>query len=174
MRVRAAGPEDAGAIAGIYAHHVLHGVGTFEEEPPGVAEIADRMRRGHWIVAGDGSPLGFASYAPYRPRSAYRFTVEDSVYVDRDAGGHGVGSALLGALVEHAAAAGFHQMVAAVGSSCNIASIALHERHGFVRAGILVGVGVKLGRTLDVVLLQRDLGPSGSARGATPAPHRRL
>jgi Sortase and related acyltransferases len=90
--------------------------------------------------------------------------VEDSVYVRHDTVGRGVGSLLLAALVEHAAAGGFRQMVAAVGSSDNLASISLHERHGFVRAGVLDGVGVKLGRTLDVVLLQRQLGPVSPGR----------
>ena len=160
MRVRLATPDDAAAVRDIYAHHVLNGVGTFEEEPPDLAEIAARMRRGHWVVAedpGGASVAGYAYYAPYRPRSAYRFTVEDSIYVHRDAVGRGVGSLLLAALVEHAASAGLRRMVAAVGSSDNTASIALHERHGFVRSGVLAGVGVKFGRTLDVVLLQRTL-----------------
>lgn len=158
MWVREARAADAAAVQEIYAHHVRHGVGTFEEEPPDLAEIGERMRRGHWVVAEDGGPvLGYAYYGPYRPRSAYRFTVEDSVYVRHDGAGRGIGSELLNALVEHAVAAGFRQMVAAVGSSDNAASIALHERCGFVRAGVLSGVGAKFGRTLDVVLLQRAL-----------------
>jgi L-amino acid N-acyltransferase YncA len=158
MRVRPATSADADAIHAIYAHHVLHGVGTFEEEPPDLAEIGLRMRRGHWVVAAGGGQVGgYAYYGPYRPRSAYRFTVEDSIYVHPDAMGRGVGSLLLAALVEHAEAAGYRQMVAAVGSSDNIASIALHERHGFVRAGLLADVGLKFGRSLDVVLLQRGL-----------------
>ncbi len=159
MLVRAAIPDDAGAIQAIYSHHVRHGVGTFEEEPPDVAAVAARMRTGRWVIAQDGGDVvGYAYYGPYRPRSAYRFTVEDSVYVRADAAGRGIGSALLSALVEHATAAGMWQMVAAVGSSDNVASIALHERHGFVRVGVLTEVGVKLGRSLDVVLLQRTLG----------------
>ena len=158
MRVRAATTGDAGAIQRIYAHHVRHGAGTFEEEPPDRAEIESRMRTGHWVVAeADGRLLGYAYYGPYRPRSGYRYTVEDSVYVRPDAVGRGVGSRLLAALVEHAGAAGYRQLVAAVGSSDNTASIALHERHGFVRVGLLPGVGLKFGRTLDVVLLQRGL-----------------
>lgn len=159
MRVRTAVAGDAAAITAIYTHHVRHGVGTFEEDPPDPAEIEARMRRGHWLVAEDpDAPLaGYASYGPYRPRSAYRFTVEDSVYVRPDAVGRGVGTMLLAALVEHARAAGYRQMVAAVGSSDNAASIALHERHGFVHAGVLCEVGTKFGRVLDVVLLQRRL-----------------
>ena len=158
MHVRAATNSDAGEIQRIYAHHVRHGVGTFEKDPPDRAEIESRMRHGHWVVAeADGRLLGYACYGPYRPRSGYRLTVEDSVYVRPDAVGHGVGSRLLAALVEHAHTAGYRQLVAAVGSSDNVASIALHERHGFVRVGLLPGVGLKFGRTLDVVLLQREL-----------------
>jgi L-amino acid N-acyltransferase YncA len=158
MLVRAAAAEDADVIRAIYAHHVRYGVGTFEEDPPDVAEMRSRMRSGRWLVAeADDRVLGYACYGPYRARSGYRFTVEDSVYVRPDATGRGVGSRLLAALVEHARAAGHRQMVAAIGSSDNAASIALHESQGFVRAGVLTGVGVKLGRVLDVVLLQRAL-----------------
>ena len=158
MQLRAATAEDARAVQSIYAHHVLHGVGTFEEEPPDRGEIESRMRSGHWVVAEeDGQVLGYAYYGPYRARSGYRFTVEDSVYVHPGAIGRGVGGRLLAVLVEHARSAGLRQMVAAVGSSDNTASISLHERHGFVRAGVLAGVGLKLGRVLDVVLLQRAL-----------------
>ena len=158
MQVRRAVPTDAEAINAVYAHHVEHGVGTFEEDPPDRPEMARRMRTGHWLVAVDREQLlGYGYYGPYRPRSGYRFTVEDSVYVRADATGCGVGSLLLAALVDHARAAGMRVMVAAVGGSGNTASIRLHESQGFVRAGFLVGVGVKFGRTLDVVLLQRDL-----------------
>ena len=158
MQIRPATAEDSGAIQAIYAHHVRHGVGTFEEEPPDRDEIEARMRSGHWLVAEeDERVLGYAYYGPYRARSGYRFTVEDSVYVRPEATGRGFGGRLLTALVEHARSAGLRQMVAAVGSSDNVASIALHERTGFVRSGVLTGVGLKFGRVLDVVLLQRAL-----------------
>lgn len=158
MLVRAAAARDAEAIRSIYAHHVRHGVGTFEEDPPGLAEIGSRMTRGHWVVAeAGGRVVGYAYYGPYRERSAYRFTVEDSVYVRPDTTGRGVGSRLLATLVEHARAAGYRQMVAAIGSSDNLASIALHRRHGFAHVGVLSAVGHKFGRDLDVVLLQRAL-----------------
>lgn len=159
MRVREATTGDASAVQAIYAHHVRYGMGTFEEDPPDLTEIAGRMGRGHWLVADDdGALLGYAYHAPYHRRSAYRSTVEDSVYVHPDAVGRGVGTALLGALVEHARAAGLRQMVAAVGGGAeNPVSIALHERHGFVRAGTLRAVGVKFGRAVDVTLLQRAL-----------------
>lgn len=158
MQVRTATAADATAVHAIYAHHVRHGVGTFEEDPPDIAVIAARMDTGYWLVAEDSAVRGYAYYAPYRPRSAYRFTVENSIYVHPDAVGRGIGHLLLAQLVGHARAAGLRQMVAAVGSSDNRASIALHERHGFRHAGVLRGVGRKFGRTLDVVLLQLDLG----------------
>jgi len=168
--VRDAGPADAAQLAAIYAHYVLHEVGTFEEEPPDGATLAERMwtgiaAGGHWLVAvaaaradgGAGEALGFAYYGPYRTRSAYRYTVEDSVYVRADVRGTGIGTTLLTALVEHATAAGFRQMVAAIGGSDNIGSTAVHARLGFAEAGVLRGVGHKFGRTLDVVLMQRAL-----------------
>lgn len=159
MQVRDAAAGDAEAVRAIYAHHVRTGVGTFEEDPPDVAEISARMGHGHWLVAADHhAVLGYAYHAPYHRRSAYRFAVESSVYVHADAVGRGVGTALLGALVDHARAAGLRQMVAAVGGGCaNPASIALHRRHGFVHAGTLRGVGTKFGRSLDVVYLQLTL-----------------
>lgn len=173
MRVRVAVAEDLPAIQATYAHHVLHGVGTFEEEPPDAVEMADRMAQGIaaggcWLVAESGAApngvVGFAYYGPYRPRSAYRFTVEDSVYVDQDARGTGIGTALLGELVQRATAAGFRQMVAAIGGSDNAGSIALHARLGFTEAGVLRDVGLKFGRMLDVVLMQRALDPTRSGR----------
>jgi L-amino acid N-acyltransferase YncA len=158
MQVRRAVPTDAEAISAVYAHHVEHGVGTFEEDPPDRPEMARRMRTGHWLVAVDREQLlGYGYYGPYRPRSGYRFTVEDSVYVRADATGRGGRVAPAGRAGRPRAGGRMRVMVAAVGGSGNAASIRLHESHGFVRAGVLVGVGVKLGRTLDVVLLQRDL-----------------
>ena len=166
MRVRVAVAADLPAIQATYAHHVLRGVGTFEEEPPDAAEMAARMTQGVaaggcWLAAeSDGAlngVVGFAYYGPYHPRSAYRFTVEDSVYVDEGARGTGIGTALLGGLVQRATAAGFRQMVAVIGSSDNAGSIALHARLGFTEAGVLRDVGLKFGRLLDVVLMQRTL-----------------
>jgi len=166
VRVRVAVAADLPAIQATYAHHVLRGVGTFEEEPPDAAEMAARMTQGVaaggcWLAAeSDGAlngVVGFAYYGPYHPRSAYRFTVEDSVYVDEGARGTGIGTALLGGLVQRATAAGFRQMVAVIGSSDNAGSIALHARLGFTEAGVLRDVGLKFGRLLDVVLMQRTL-----------------
>ncbi len=163
MIVRAALESDISRVRDIYAHYVEHEVGTFEEVSPDVGTLTERMRMGlvaggQWFVADAGDQVvGFAYYGPYRPRSAYRFTVEDSVYVRDDARGTGVGTALLAALVEHATVAGFRQMIAAIGSSDNAGSIALHARLGFSRAGALHDVGFKFGRMLDVVFMQRAL-----------------
>ncbi len=161
MLIRPAITVDAPAVRDVYAHHVRHGVGTFEEEPPGVAEMRARMAVGQWWVADvvDEGIVGYASYRPYNARSGYRHTVENSVFVRPDAVGRGIGSLLLASVVHHATAAGLRRMVAVIGGSDNVPSIALHERHGFVRTGLLGGVGVKFGETLDVVLMQRPLAP---------------
>ena len=170
--VREAVPEDIAAIASIYGHHVLTGLASFEEEPPGEDEMrqrfADVRRRGlPWLVACDprGAILGYAYAAPYRLRSAYRYTLEDSIYLGPGAQGRGIGRALLDALVARAAALGYRQMVAVIGDSANHSSIALHERAGFRHAGLLPATGFKFGRWIDSVLMQRALG-----EGAATAP----
>lgn len=165
--IRPAAEADVAAVTAIYAHHVLHGLATFEEVPPDAAEIAARRQaivaRGQpYLVAEEaGRILGYAYAAPYRPRSAYRFTLEDSIYLDPAAVRRGVGSALLAALLAAGEAAGARQMLAVIGDSGNAASIALHARAGFAHAGTLRAVGFKLGRWVDTVLMQRPLGPGG-------------
>ncbi len=170
--VRDAEDGDMPAIAAIYAHHVRFGLGSFEEEPPGVEEL--RRRRGEVLARGlpylvaaapDGAVLGYAYAAPYRLRSAYRYSVEDSIYVAPDALRRGIGRALLAALIERCAVLGLRQMVAVIGDSGNIASIRLHERLGFRRVGVLSAIGFKHGSWVDAVLMQRALG-----RGATDLP----
>jgi phosphinothricin acetyltransferase len=152
----------------IYAHHVLHGTGTFEDEPPAVEEIAARFHkvvdRGYvWLVAADASGvLGFGYYAPFRERSAYRFTVEDSIYVREDVRGQGVGKALVARLVELATAAGLRQMIAVIGDSENVGSIGVHASLGFHMVGTMKSAGIKFGRWLDVVTMQRPLGKGDS------------
>ena len=164
MRIRDAQPADLPAVSAIYAHHVRHGTGTFEEAPPAEAEMAERIARVEgagcaWLVAeADGQVVGFGYYAPYRDRSAYRFTAEDSVYVREDVRGQGVGKALVAALVERAAARGFRQMVAVIGDSENVGSIGLHLSLGFRQAGVMRSAGLKFGRWVDVVYMQRALG----------------
>jgi L-amino acid N-acyltransferase YncA len=166
VRLRPSQDADLTAIQAIYAHHVLTGLGSFEEVPPDVAEMA--RRRGATLAlnlpylvaeAEDGQVIGFAYAAPYRTRSAYRHTVEDSIYVADDAVRRGVGRALLAALIERCTALGYRQMVAVIGDSGNAGSINLHTSQGFVRIGLLPSVGCKFGRWVDSVLMQRPLGP---------------
>lgn len=163
--IRDATDGDLVAITGIYEHHVRTGLGSFEEEPPPLAEIARRradvLAKGlPYIVAVDaaGTILGYAYAAPYRARSAYRFSVEDSIYVASGHAGRGVGRALLAALVTRCTEAGYRQMVAVIGDSGNAGSIAVHERLGFRRVGLLPAIGFKHGRWVDSVLMQRELG----------------
>lgn len=165
--IRPAQPSDIPAIQAIYAHHVLHGIASFEEEPPDRAEmarrLADVLARGlPYLVAedrpGSDTILGYAYAGPYRARPAYRFTLENSVYVLPGAGGRGIGSALLATLIERCAALGYRQMVAVIGDSDNAGSIRLHARHGFRMIGTLPAVGFKHGRWVDSVFMQRALG----------------
>lgn len=164
VRVRAAAVADMPAITRIYAHHVLHGLASFEIEPPAEAEMA---RRYHMIVEA-GLPYlvaecaatiaGYAYAAVYRARPAYRYTVEDSVYVDKDYARRGVGSALMPHLIGACTAAGCRQIVAVIGDSANYPSIELHRKFGFERVGMLPAVGYKFGRWVDSVLMQRAVG----------------
>ncbi len=163
--VREAAPEDIGAIARIYAHHVLTGLASFEEEPPGEDDMrsrfADVKERGlPWFVAREpgGAIVGYAYAAPYRLRSAYRYTLEDSIYLAPEAQHRGIGRALLAALVARVTALGYRQIVAVIGDSANLSSIVLHERLGFRHVGLLPATGFKFGRWVDSVLMQRELG----------------
>lgn len=164
MLVRSATAEDAPAMAGIYADAVLHGLGTFEETPPGPEEIGRRMQAVlaselPWLVAeAEGRMLGYAYASPFRPRAAYRYTAEDTVYVAPNAKGRGVGRALLAALIEACEARALRQLIAAIGDSGNAASIRLHEVCGFERVGLAPALGFKHGRWVDVVWMQRALG----------------
>ncbi len=169
--VRACRPADMAAVTAIYRHAVLNGTGTFELVPPDAEEMGARFAKvaadGYpSLVAADGATVsGYAYAAAYRDRPAYRFTVENSVYVHPEHQGRGIGRALLAALVAAAAAAGFRQMVAVIGDSGNLGSLRLHEGAGFSRTGVLRSCGWKHGRWLDVVLMQRAL-----ATGDTAAP----
>ena len=164
LLIRECVENDLPAITAIYAHHVLHGLASFEVDPPDLAEIRRRREevaaRGlpYLVAEADGVLAGYCYANLYRTRAAYRHTVEDSVYVRRDQIGRGVGRALLPALIEACARAGSRQMVAVIGDSANAASITLHERFGFTRVGTLAAVGFKFGRWVDSVLMQRPLG----------------
>ncbi|MGH7002485.1 MAG: GNAT family N-acetyltransferase [Alphaproteobacteria bacterium] len=163
--IRDARDADMPAIHAIYAHHVANGFGSFEEMPPDLAELTRRrtdfLARGlpYLVAELEGRVAGYAYVSPFRPRSAYRFTVENSIYVDPAATRRGLGRRLLAALIAQCTALGFRQMVAVIGDSQNSSSIRLHEALGFRHAGRLVSVGRKKGRWLDCVLMQLTLGP---------------
>ena len=152
------------AITAIYAEAVVHGTASWELDPPDTAEMARRMAdiqaRGYpYLVALAGAQVvGYAYASAYRPRPGYRFTVEDSVYVAPAWQGRGMGRRLLAALIDATTRLGYRQMVAVIGDSGNIASIALHTALGFTHAGLLRSIGFKHGRWLDGVLMQRALG----------------
>jgi L-amino acid N-acyltransferase YncA len=164
LAIRPFRPADLPEIQGIYAHHVLHGTGTFEDVPPSVEEMAERVAHvtgqdWPWLVAEDGSGvLGYCYLTRFRPRVAYRYCAENAVYVRHDVRGQGVGKALVARLIEAATAAGFRQMVAVIGDTENVGSIGMHASLGFQRVGTLRGVGRKFGRWVDTVYMQRALG----------------
>ena len=163
MIVRAATEGDAPALARIYGHAVLHGFGTFEEEPPNATDmnarrlaIADQGLP--YLVAEEaGRVLGFAYAGPFRPRAAYRYTLEDSVYVAPEAAGKGVGRTVLSAVIVACEALGVRQLMAVIGDSQNAASIALHRSLGFEQTGVGRSVGFKHGRWVDIVHMQKPL-----------------
>ena len=165
--IRPATTADLAAITAIYAHHVLHGTASFETEPPAVEEMARRhaeiVRRGlpYYLAELGGRIVGYAYAAPYRPRPAYRFTVENSVYIHPEWMGRGIGRQLLDAVIRASAEAGCRQMIAIIGDSANTASIRLHESAGFRYVGVLRNVGFKFGRWLDTVMMQKELGDHG-------------
>jgi L-amino acid N-acyltransferase YncA len=173
--IRPSRDADVAAIAAIYGHHVLHGVASFEEVPPDPDEIARRraaiLAHGlpYLVAERGGRVIGYSYAGLFRPRSGYRFTVEDSIYIDPAEVGRGVGRALLEPLIVRCSERGHRQMVAVIGGSETIASIRLHAALGFMHAGLLPAIGFKLGRWVDVVLMQRALGPgAGTLPGERP------
>ena len=163
MIVRPSTPQDVAALTAIYGHHVLTGLGTFEEVPPSAEDMAARrlaiVERGlpHLVAEDAGQVLGFAYAGPFRPRAAYRYTVEDSVYVAPDATGRGVGKAVLSAVIEACETFGIRQVVAVIGDSDNAGSIGLHTALGFEPAGVGKALGWKHGRWVDIVWMQKAL-----------------
>lgn len=163
--VRDTADADLPAIEAIYAHEVLHGLATFEEVPPTIDEL--RRRRAEIVELGlpylsaelDGQVVGYGYAAPFRPRIAYRYTIEDSVYVAEGMQGSGIGQALLSALIERCETGPWRQMIAVIGDRDNAGSIALHRKLGFRHVGSLNATGFKFGRWVDTVLMQRALGP---------------
>lgn len=173
LSIRDAVDEDLPQIQAIYSHHVLNGLASFEETPPGLTEMTGRFevtlaRNLPYLVAeSEGRIAGYAYAGAYRPRPAYRFTLENSVYVAPDAQGKGAGSALLTELLQRCTALGYRQVVAVIGDSENHPSIRLHEKHGFRRAGELKSIGFKFGHWVDSVIMQREIGEGdGTLPGA--------
>ncbi|MBS0221219.1 MAG: N-acetyltransferase [Proteobacteria bacterium] len=171
MIVRASTEADVVRCAAIYSHHVRYGTASFEVAAPDLNEM--RRRRAavldlglpYLVAERAGRVLGYAYAGNWRPRPAYAFSVEDSIYIDKDATGQGVGRALLPVLIEQCSVLGKRQMVAVIGDSAQTPSIRLHETCGFEMVGTLKSIGFKFGRWLDSVLMQRPLGP-----GDTVAP----
>jgi len=161
--VRAATAADAPAIAAIYGDAVLHGVGTFEEVPPDTEEMARRQAAvlalglPYYVAELDGAVAGYAYASPFRPRTGYRYTAEDSVYIAPAAKGRGLGKALLARVIADCEALGLRQLLAVVGGSDNLGSIRLHESFGFTRRGVIEAAGFKLGGWRDIVLMQKPL-----------------
>ena len=179
--MRPAQPDDIPAIHPIYAHHVLNGLASFEEQPPSMEELRRRYddvtgRGLPYVVAEFGGMVGGYGYCSlYRSRSAYRYSLEDSVYVRSDMQGRGVGAALLGELIRGCEALDYRQLIAVIGDSANTASIALHASLGFLRVGTLRSAGFKFGRWVDSVIMQRPLGrgdatPPASTPLGRPSP----
>jgi L-amino acid N-acyltransferase YncA len=166
---------DIPAVTALYAHHVLHGTGTFEIEPPSEPDMAARVsevqRKGlPYLVAEDGGRLvGFAYCNWFKPRPAYRFSAEDSIYLAPGAAGQGWGRQLLAALAVEAEAAGVRKLVAVIGDSANAASIGVHRALGFAHAGTLKSMGWKFGQWRDIVLMEKPLGAADTTppEGAT-------
>jgi L-amino acid N-acyltransferase YncA len=171
ISIRPAEAADLVTLHEIYAGHVLTGAASFEEEPPTRDEFERRWRSiadlglPYLVACDPAGLLGYAYAGPYRPRSAYRYTVEDSIYLAPSATGRGIGSQLLSAVIEGATRAGKRQMLAVIGDSANTASVALHRRLGFTPVGTFQSVGFKFERWVDSVLMQRALG-----EGDTTAP----
>lgn len=181
IEVRDATAGNVAAALAIYTHHVRHGFGTFDEAPPSLAEYEAKWRGivdsglPFLVAEADGAIAGFAYGSAFRPRSGYRYTVEDSVYIRNDMRGQGVGTLLLTSLIARLERTGARQVVAVIGDSQNTGSIALHRKAGFVHAGTLASIGYKLGRWVDVVFMQRALNGGNETpppgQGAWRPPH---
>ena len=173
LAIRAATAAHIPAITAIYDDAVRHGTASFELEPPDAAEMARRRQAlvdggfPYLVAEADGAVAGYAYAGPYRPRPAYRWSVEDSVYVAPALHRRGIGAALLGRLIVAAEQRGFRQMVAVIGDSAQAPSIELHRAAGFRLIGTIENVGYKFGRWLDTVLMQRPLGPGASTNPPT-------
>lgn len=170
LAIRPSREEDIAAITAIYAHHVLHGTGTFETEPPSPADMTSRRadvlakNLPYLVAEKDGKVLGFAYCNWFKPRPAYRFSAEDSIYVAESARGKGLGAKLLAALSQAAEAAGVRKLIAVIGDSANAGSIGVHRSQGFTHVGVLKDCGWKFGEWRDVVLMEKVLGEGSTTR----------
>jgi L-amino acid N-acyltransferase YncA len=166
--IRPATEADLAAITGIYEHAVRHGTATFELTPPDLAEMTRRFKAltddgfPYFVAALDGRAIGYAYAGPYRPRPAYRFTVENSVYLQPAIHRRGIGLQLLRRLIAECEARGYRQMIAVIGDSANAGSIGVHTKCGFQMIGTHPNVGFKFGRWLDTVMMQLALGEGGT------------
>ena len=172
--VRASTPQDLPAITRIYAHHVLHGTGSFETEAPSEAEMTRRRdevlsRQLPYLVAEDDDAqiLGFAYANWFKARPAYRFSAEDSIYVADGQHGRGLGRLLMNALIEHCEAAGVRKLIAVIGDSNNLGSVGVHRAAGFSQVGVMRSVGWKFGRWLDIVMMEKTLGDGDNSAPTT-------
>lgn len=172
--IRPSQDADLPQIAAIYAHHVLHGTGTFETTPPSEADIAARradvLGKGlpYLVAEEDGRVLGFAYCQWFKPRPAYRFSAEDSIYLHVDAAGKGLGRQLLAALSDAAQAVGVRKLIAVIGDSNNLGSVGVHRSLGFSRVGVFKSCGWKFGKWLDIVLMEKAIGEGDSTPPEAP------
>ncbi len=173
--IRPSRDEDLDAITRIYAHHVLHGTGTFETTPPTRDEMAGRradvLGKGlPWLVIEvDGQVMGYAYGNWFKPRPAYRYSVEDSIYMAPESAGKGLGKLLLTELLAQCERAGVRKVMAVIGDSANAGSIGVHKALGFEQVGVVQSCGWKFGRWLDIVLMQKSIGQGDSAPPQDPA-----
>ena len=171
LNIRPSRDEDVAAMTAIYAHHVLHGTGTFETDPPSETDMAARRADvlskalPHLVAERDGTVLGFAYCNWFKPRPAYRYSAEDSIYLADAARGQGIGAKLLAELCKAAEAAGVRKLIAVIGDSANAGSVGVHRSQGFEHIGVMKDVGWKFGEWRDVVLMDKVLGA-----GSTTSP----
>ena len=175
LTIRPSEDRDVPAITAIYGHHVLHGTGTFETTPPTEEDMAARRtdvlgkRLPYLVAEEDGKLLGFAYCQWFKPRPAYRFSAEDSIYMHPDAAGRGLGKQLLAELTKQAEAAGIRKLIAVIGDSANAGSVGVHRACGFTPAGTIHSCGWKFDRWLDIVLMEKRLGDGDSTPPDSPA-----
>ena len=173
--IRPSSDADLPAITAIYAHHVLHGTGSFETEPPSIADMtarrADVLSKGlpYLVVEQDGKIAGFAYGNWFKPRPAYRYSVEDSIYMAPDRQGKGLGRALLAELMARFEAAGIRKVMAIIGDSANTGSVGIHLALGFTQVGIVDSCGWKFGAWRDIVIMQKPLGLGDTQPPNAPA-----